>query len=190
MEVRACTRYLAASTLRFRAHSVWALLKAVIVTKGELDQLADRPFSIREVRGSKPRFSMPGKKLFWCERVAGSTLSFCPRLGVGKVLGPPPAASRLSCSSPRGGAVCSDHELRGAHSRAPSCAFVPRPPAVRATGRGTDRARMSRVLSISFPDGPLCDDVFVHFCRVKWRARLARNVANPWRTRCVRSITR
>ena len=43
--------------------------------------------------------------------------------------------------------------------------------------------------SFSFPEGPLCDDLFVRFSRVrKWRAHLTRNVGNPSRTRCVRSI--
>ena len=38
------------------------LTSYLLSTHGELDQLVDRPFSIREVRGSKPRFSMPDKK--------------------------------------------------------------------------------------------------------------------------------
>ena len=43
---------------RFYSPRLWKPRKHPPITHGELDQLVDRPFSIREVRGSKPRFSM------------------------------------------------------------------------------------------------------------------------------------
>ena len=70
--------------------SFTSVTQFLVFTYGELDQLVDRPFSIREVRGSKPRFSILEKE----EKKRKKRL---------KALGP--AATRLSCSS-RGEEQC------------------------------------------------------------------------------------
>ena len=149
--------------------------------------MVDRPFSIREVRGSKPRFSMPEKKNSCVNALPGPPFPFARGWALARCWDHH-QRPRASPAPPRGEEQCAVTTSFAAHTAGHH-------PAHSSPGRRRCAPPVEAQIalecpasSFSFPEGPLCDDLFVRFSRVKWRAHLTRNVGNPSRTRCVRSI--